>query len=306
METMNKLAKFITLSLLALVANVATAHLSWHQQLSGAQAAKELMSSLNLKHQVPIAIFDVSFYGHEKLLADHLAFDYVVTATPIFSPHGSAVASLIVDSEYGATEQAQISLLNTGIFTDNFEHGIEVLAQKDIRLVNASMGLRSAENSDLINDAAKRLKSIFVISAGNAGVLKGKELAPHYHGLQAIIVSCVDEDGTIPDFAQIDTPVTVLAPCGNENIPSQRLTYDSLNAANNGIWLPYAFGMTSAGAPQVTAALVDALALKPDLTLDEAQTLLRQSATRFVEYEGVKYPVLNHLGLVEELISRRP
>ncbi len=275
----------------------------WHHQKTGAKLAQEKLQALPDLEPVAIGVFDVSFYGHEQLLQNALHPNASIEPSSLYSPHGGAVASIITNDELGATKKAQIHVLNTGIFLEDFQKGIELVKKHDVKVVNISLGLREAAITEALTQATEELGTIFVVTSGNSGERLRKDLPAYYHDLKAIIVSCVDEDGEIPAFAQIDSSVTVLAPCGKDNIPSLMVTWNSLDPNAPKIVKPYMMGMTSSGAPQVTAAITDALSLKPDLDFDEVKKLLRETATEFVEYEGRRYPVLNHLGLVEALLE---
>lgn len=305
---MTKIPKLLSTALLCLLfstqAGASTNY--WHHQKTGVILAQEKLQSLpaaNVHSPVAIGLFDVSFYGHEQLLTNALHPEASIITSSLYSPHGGAVASIITGVDVGTTKNAEIHVLNTGIFLDDFKHGIDLVRKHEVKLVNISLGLREAAIAEALTQANEELGTIFVVTSGNSGERLRKDLPEYYHDLKAIIVSCVDQDGTIPGFAQIDSTVTVLAPCGKDNIPSLMVTWNSLDPNAPKLIKPYMMGMTSSGAPQVTAAITDALTVKPDLDLEEIKKLLRETATEFVEYEGHQYPVLNHLGLVEALIE---
>lgn len=234
---------------------------------------------------VRVGIFDISFYGIPELLPNQVTSDAVTTPHDLYSPHGAAVASLLLNPLYGGSRHGQLALMNTGIYFDDFKRGIELAIKLRVRLINVSLTLREPAIIDLINKAYQDHGIIFVVSAGNGAQRIGRELPSYYQGLQAIVASCLDMDGTLPDFAQLDQNVDVLAQCGRTNIPTL------IKDAYRGI-VEYPFGMTSAAAPQVGAWIIPWLERDAGLSLEKIKRLLAGGATRYYEFKGIRYPVL--------------
>jgi len=274
---------------------------SWNEVMTRSDKARALMQKLDSSSRVkPVnyAIFDISFYGVEQVVADALAPDYSIRSHSLYSPHGASVASIISSPRMGGTKSGILKVMNTGIYDDDFEYGEAKLRGSHVKLVHASLGLRDSKVAALVQRMAQEQGMIFVLSAGNSAQRLGRSLKDYYQGLPAIVVSCVDEDGMLADFAQLDSSVTVMAPCGMSNIKSLALD------RSTGKVVEYAFGQTSAGAPQVSRAVLDLLSLYPELTLEEVRTLIQKSATEFIEFEGEQYPLLNHENLIRMALSR--
>jgi hypothetical protein len=237
--------------------------------------------------EIKFGIFDISFHGIENLLSSRLAHNYVLTPHDLYSPHGAAVASLIVDPHYGGTSTGVLKLMNTGIYFDDFRRGLELAALHEVRVINISLHLRSKEIVQLLNEHYEKYGTIFVVSAGNNASRTGRSLADYYEGFQGIIVSCIDLTGLLPDFAQIDSKVDFLLPCGRSNILTR---IDDLHLGIR----EYRFGMTSAGAPQLTAQIIEMLSLSsanPSLT--EIKQRLTQKARGYFQFESLVLPVID-------------
>lgn len=244
------------------------------------------LSTQALASNVRVGIFDISFFGIEDILPHQLSSDYHITKHDLYSPHGAAVASLIANQDYGGSANTEIALMSTGIYTEDFEKGLQLAIEMNIKIVNISLHLRHEGIAELINEAALNHGILFVVSAGNDAIRSGRKLKPYYHTLEAIIVSCLDFDGTLPDFAQLDPSVTALASCGRSNIPT--LIKDPYLGIRQ-----HQFGMTSAAAPQVTAWMVDRLAENPDLNLNDFKRLFHEHAPFTFEHEGIDYPIIS-------------
>lgn len=280
---------------------------TWHLERTHHEQAQELLALYPERENISMAVFDVGFYGHSLVVPDFFSADFVVTEHQLFTPHGASVASLLAHESLGGSSRVRFTVFNTGIYAEDFARGVALMRERSTRLVNASLGLRDDDVAEVVNRAAEEDQLIFVLSSGNSAARLGRGLQPRYHGLKAIIVSCLDQNGEVADFAQLDSSVTVLAPCGLDNIPSLGARHNGRVHDDRGyvreprdpsLVEVRSFGQTSAGAPQVAAAIADVLSLAPDLTLTELRELLRNSATETVEFEGVHYPILNRYELL--------
>lgn len=303
------------LLLLTTSALVGAVETPWHFALTKRLEAKALMESVEVQgrtQKVPIGVLDISFYGHQIIAGDALARDAFVRPSKLYSPHGSEVISLLSSARVGGSDHSEIRLLSTGIFTEDFELAFEQAKSKNLRLIHASLALRDEDVAAQVQKAADEQDIIFVLSSGNSAQRLGRGLKPYYQNLRAIIVSCIDEEGQVADFAQLDSSVTVLAPCGMNNIPAETISYKqpqfdregNLIEPSEGEIVIGDFGQTSAGAPQVSAAIIDLLSLYPQLSVEEVRELLRESATLFVDFEGQRFPVLNHYSLIQTALKK--
>lgn len=268
----------------------------WHHELTNKKKAQNLLNSVEHRKKIPYGIFDISFYKIESILEHILSPNYFITDHDLYSPHGVAVASLISHPMYGGTSQGLLSVMNTGIYSEDFKRGVELAIKHNIKLINVSLSLRTPEIADIINEAYEEHGIIFVVSSGNNADIQGRDLPDYYLSLNAIIASCVDQDYTIPDFAKIDTSVTVLAPCDRNNIPT--VIFDK----HRGIQENYLFGMTSSAAPQVSAAIIDYLSLCPESSLHEIKKDLHSN--QLLIWNNQSYPILDHHDFIKKAFKK--
>lgn len=237
---------------------------------------------------VKVGIFDISFYNVEQLIPESLTPITVMTPHDLYSPHGASVASLIFNPEYGGSSNGKLLLMNTGIQYEDFYKGIQKAIELKIQVISISLTLINSSIAELINQASQDHGLLFVVSAGNAAQINGRALPLYYKNLKAIIASCIDLNGEVPSFAQLDSNVDILAPCGRSNIMTQ------IYEPRRGI-IDYAFGGTSAAAPQVVSFMIDQLHSNSSLTLEDFKQLMKSQAKSFYNYEGFAYPVLNNI-----------
>jgi hypothetical protein len=243
---------------------------------------------------IKFGIFDISFYGVENLVAHRLDQNYVITNHDLYSPHGAAVASLIADPQYGGTSQGLLALMNTGIDDEAFERGLSLAQALGVRVINISMHLRSKSIVDLLNQHHKNFGTIFIVSAGNSAMRMGRDLPDYYNHFEGLVVSCIDLDGTLPDFAQLNDRVDFLLPCGRSNILTR---IDDLHLGLR----EHLFGMTSAAAPQLTSLVVDELTRSHNqITLQELKNKLREQSFRSYQFGTLKVPVLDPLDRLQD------
>lgn len=236
---------------------------------------------------VKVGIFDISFYNVDQLIPESLTPETIMTSHSLYSPHGAAVASLIFNPEYGGSPHGQLLLMNTGIYYDDFYKGIQKAIELKVQVINVSLTLIDASIVELINQASRDHGILFVVSAGNAAERRGRSLPGYYKNLRAIVASCIDFDGEIPSFAQLDSSVDVLAPCGRSNVRTQ------IYELRRGV-MDYAFGATSSAAPQVVTFMIDHLHKNKGLTLEDFKRLLTSEAQGFYSFQGAQYPVLKN------------
>jgi subtilisin family serine protease len=236
---------------------------------------------------VRVGIFDISFYKVDQLIPESLTPETIMTPHSLYSPHGAAVASLIFNPEYGGSPHGKLLLMNTGIYYDDFYQGIQKAIELKVQVINVSLTLIDSSIAELINEASRDHGILFVVSAGNAAERRGRSLPDYYKNLRAIVASCIDLDGELPSFAQLDSSVDVLAPCGRSNVRTQ------IYELRRGV-MDYAFGATSSAAPQVVSFVINHLHENKDLTFEDFKLLLKSKAQSFYPHEGVLYPVLNN------------
>lgn len=222
----------------------------------------------------------------DQLIPESLTPETFMTPHSLYSPHGAAVASLIFNPEYGGSSRGQLLLMNTGIHYDDFYQGIQKAIELKIKVINVSLTLVDASIAELINEAYRDHGILFVVSAGNAAERRGRSLPSYYQNLNAIVASCIDLDGELPSFAQLDSSVDILAPCGRSNVRTQ------IYELRRGV-MDYDFGATSSAAPQVVAFMIDHLHENKNLNLEDFKHLLNFKAQSFYSFEGTRYPILN-------------
>lgn len=210
----------------------------------------------------------------------------------IYTLHGAAVTSLIFNPEYGGSPHGKLLLMNTGIYFEDFKEGIQKAIELKIQIVSISLKLIDSSIAELINHTSQHHGILFVVAAGNAAKRKGRSLPLYYKNLRAIIASCIDLNGVVPDFAQLDSNVDVVAPCGKSNIMTQ--IYDPQRGVTD-----HAFGGTSAAPPQVVSFMIDQLHRDSSLTLEDFKVLLKSQAKYFYNYDGLAYPVLNSINKIK-------
>ncbi len=237
---------------------------------------------------VKVGIFDISFYKVEQLIPESLTPTTIMTPHNLYSPHGASVASLIFNPEYGGSSHGKLLLMNTGIQYEDFYKGIQKAIELKIQVISISLSLINSSIAELINQANQDHGILFVVSAGNAAQRKGRALPSYYKDLKAIIASCIDLNGDVPDFAQLDSSVDILAPCGRSNIMTQ------IYELRRGV-IDHPFGGTSAAVPQVVSFMIDELHNNSSLNLDDFKQLMKSQAKYFYNYEGSVYPVLNNI-----------
>lgn len=246
-----------------------------------------LTNTVNASEEfVRVGIFDISFYKVDQLIPERLTSETVMTPHGLYSPHGAAVASLIFNPKYGGSTHGKLLLMNTGIDYLDFYNGIQKAIELNIQVISISLTLRDPSIAELINQASRDHGILFVVSAGNAAKINGRALHKYYKNLRAIIVSCIDLDGELPSFAQLDSNVDVLAPCGQSNVKTQ------IYEPRLGV-IDYAFGQTSAAVPQVVSYMIDHLHRDQSITLEKFKWLLNAQAKNFFQYENISYPILN-------------
>ncbi len=233
-----------------------------------------------------MGIFDISFYKVEQLIPERLSPETIMTPHNLYSPHGAAVASLIFNPQYGGSTHGKLLLMNTGIYYEDFHKGIQNAIKLNIQVISISLTLINSSIAELINQASRDHGILFVVSAGNAALRRGRALPEYYKNLRAIVVSCIDLNGELPSFAQLDANVDVLAPCGDANIRTQ------IYEPRLGV-IDYAFGRTSAAVPQVVSFMIDHLYQDQSITLEDFKRLLKAKAQTFFQFDNIDYPILS-------------
>lgn len=283
----------------------------WHYELTQTASAKSLTEQ-KAKGLVPFAIFDTGFFGYKSLFSDFLApnGDFTNYSTH-YSIHGGSVGSLIAHPTYGGTVRGELVVTQSGIDLQDFEKGLKKVRAQSARVLNISLALKSSEHVEIINKYIKEDDLIVVITAGNDADTLGVQSPGYYSRFSGIIVSCIDVHGEIPPFAKHDSATTLFAPCGRNNIPTLNVKHNyrliqekrEPEDNNNILLTEFQFGMTSAAAPQITAAIINALAINPNLSNIQIKKYLKESATRHVTSQGETLLVLNHLQLVTDVFE---
>jgi hypothetical protein len=252
----------------------------WAQTLVGADLVRKESQTDEFKknaQQVPLALLD------SGVIADWLPQDKLApglnrkTPTTVGNPgvnHGTIVANLILDSEFGMGAPAKLvfaenlemdlmkrmtsGLMNQG----DFVAGLDKLNIKGAKLANFSVTL-GADNASvrksLQNLAAKG--TILVAATGN--VYPG-EVQYNVQRLPGVLVGSLTPFGIVSSFSQETEETTITAPS------------DGLQLAKEKELIK--FGGTSGATPLVTGSIAYALALLPDLNYDEVRVLLSNTA----------------------------
>jgi hypothetical protein len=282
----------------------------WHHEMVNFREAKRLLygeekdGELN---KIRFGVFDISATGYKTILKDSMASEgHFPIQHNLYSTHGTKVASIIADQELGSTRMGKLSSLSFGIYFEDIKNSISLAEANKVKVVNISMTLRDENMIELVNES-ERKGLIYVVAAGNSAVHLGRELPAYYSNLNAIIVSCLDEDYNIPEFAQYDAHVTIMAPCGIGNIPARSLKYkveyaawpylEPKNVPSSAVIIEK-FGMTSSGTPQVTGNIINLLSIVPQLTYNHVKVLLKDSAREVLTDVGL-VPLLD----AEKLIT---
>ena len=162
------------------------------------------------------------------------------------------------------------------------------------KVLNMSFGghgaCEAAEQSAVDDVLAKG--AMLVVAAGNSAenLQYSPETPASCRGV--FTIAATDQQGQIASYSNFGSEVELAAPGGEQPIDSGILsTSDSgrteakLDSSYSSALLQYSnYDGTSMATPHVSGVLALMLALKPDLTRDEALSLLQRSATAFPKY----------------------
>ncbi len=237
--------------------------------------------SIFFKHNIVVGIHDTSFYGHKVLLSQNLFSEHFESPKlELISPHGTAVAQVIGNHEFGVNPNVIFGSFTKGIYLENFESALALLKAKNIKLVNISMTIRNTEIIKLLNKFIDE-GGIVILSAGNSAKRLGRELPEQYENFKGITVSATDLEGNLLEFSHYSKGKSVLAPGQEKSYPVNYLRYNQIASKsepekiNEHISIKqHQFGMTSAAAPVVTGAVSLALQINPNLTQAEINKAL--------------------------------
>lgn len=230
-----------------------------------------------------LGVHDVSFFGHKILLKDYLAQSVDSPPLKLVSPHGTSVSQLIVSRVDGVHPDQKIHSLTLGIFEEDFTEAVKIWRRKNIRIINLSMGMRSAEVVSLLNSFIDD-GGIVIASAGNSRERLGEHPKPFYKDFKGILVGASDGHGKPTNFSQFLPGKTIWAPGEISSLRTQKVQYrisprlEPTELDENLQIKEYYFGMTSGAAPIVTGIVLLALQINPDLTQAQINQLLLKSS----------------------------
>lgn len=273
----------------------------WAQDMIGADLAKESLEKLNQRKidlKIPkIGILDAGFDPAR------LPRNISNPNDPLFNPeinspgaHGNKVTNLIFDPFIGVAYSGKfIAPAPMGFAKrpiENFLQAAQILKERKPQIINVSYGLGYDERVLTQFQEVAKQGSIFVFASGN-----NYPLTTHRNNIEipGIRVGNLGEDGFPAQSSQEDDEIDILAPAGNtiesslwENANNQKLnkvlspmTDDSTDTVTH----PQAsrsksstFGGTSAAAPLVTGTIANLISIIPDLSLNEARAILKNTA----------------------------
>ncbi|MBJ6766129.1 S8 family peptidase [Myxococcaceae bacterium JPH2] len=151
------------------------------------------------------------------------------------------------------------------------------------KVINLSLGANTPPQQayqEVIDERVEAAEAIFVVAAGNEA--QDASLSSPCNQRLVICVGATSLVGRRSSYSNFGSDVTVMAPGGEmrqdlngDGYPDGVLS-TALNAALQPAYVFYEG--TSMATPHVTGALALLASVKPDLTLDEARTLLTRSA----------------------------
>ncbi|NQT94186.1 MAG: S8 family serine peptidase [Lentisphaerae bacterium] len=224
---------------------------------------------------VVIAVLDTGVSDHPLLAADAVTRLDIVRGTggedAGFASHGTAVASLIVGVDKQvrgiapAAELLAVRVLSADGTGDAFTlaRGIVAAVEKGANVINACLG--TSGDCFVLREAvayAARMGVIVVAAAGNGGV-EGVQYPARYDGV--VGVGAVDAIGRHLYFSNRGPEIDLVAP----GVAVTAAGPDDGTVAFSG---------TSAAVPFVSGAIAAVLSRNPDLSAEEAATLLFQHA----------------------------
>jgi len=238
------------------------------------------------KRSVParLGVHDVSFFGHKILLKDYLSQSVDSPPLMLVSPHGSSVSQLIVSKRDGIHPDQKINSLTVGIFEEDFEEAVQTWQRKSIKIINLSLGMRSAEVVGHLN-AFIDDGGIVIASAGNSRERLGEHPKDYYKNFKGILVGASDGQGKPTSFSQFLPGKTIWAPGEISSLRTQKILYkisprlEPTELDDNLKVQDHHFGMTSGAAPIVTGIVLLALQINPNLTQAQINHLLVKSST---------------------------
>jgi hypothetical protein len=248
----------------------------WAQEIIGADLAREALRGLPGSADVPVGIIDAGFdceYVRGRTAPNinrkwqMLKNERTSRDTKEDSEHGTAVANLINSpSAVGTGERAVIAAVARG--RKSLGEEAKEIAASGVRLVNLSLRTEStSEFAKSIQTLASH--SILVKAAGNTYTPDNGGSSDEGQQLLAntgvIVVGSINPLGWISSSSSEHEAVTVLAP-SDHFLASE----DSRGRST--------FGGTSGAAPLLVGALSNALSILPDLTTEEARTLILRTA----------------------------
>lgn len=238
----------------------------WAQEQTGLLFARDELKGK--ERSVRIGIIDSGFdrgrMNRDAVGAEAFDLNEGAAGKDDDSDHGTKVAQIIVgDSPAGGSPVAHLASLNATSKT-SLSKILERLNSENLQLVNMSMSQNpSATDREAFKKLAKN--TILVFSAGNKHL---QEVSEFKREVPSIRVGSSDPSGLISHFSSFDSSVDILAPS------------DSFLTTRDAKGTYSSFGGTSGAAPLVTAALSNAMYFLPKLTLEQARTLLKLTATK--------------------------
>lgn len=250
---------------------------SWAQEYVGSDLAKELVGQHPSASKPRIGVIDDNFllgaiagpfspsFSMEETvsLQDRLSSRSSTT-------HGTSVANLILGPMGSAANASFVDLVKADPQENYLQGAVDRMLKARPQLVNMSMMLGRVRHGDENTEANRTFlanvnklanSTIVVVAAGNN---YPQELDPVEKQAPVILVSALNEWGSPASYSQGEGQTTI-------SVPSDGVMTFSGVPTNH-------FDGTSAAAPIATGALANALSFLPDLDLDEAKLLLKNTA----------------------------